>query len=414
LISNECITTARAVAPGFFPLDEELGLQKKSAWTERAREVIVFAGTTGPFTQAPEVLARMSDLRVSASTIRALTESAGEALCLVEAAENERIMRTLPAAKRGAVRQLISVDGVMVPVVGGDWKEVRTLVIGWLTGRINGEVKADHLRYVCRMTEAEKFADWVTAEVHRCGMEHAEVIAAVADGAPWCQGLIDLQVPNAIRILDFPHAVQHLSAVAQAVFGSGTEATSSWLEIQRHALRHGDPETVLTALAALPVAEAKDPDEARIIVDRELAYFTTRRSHIRYAEFAAEDLPIGSGAVESANKLVVEARLKGAGMRWGLDHVNAMVALRALYCSQRWDEGWTAITARQRPRTTRPTVVPQVTTTASPPPPPPLIAQPQTAPSAPKEKMVIDGRPTEYHPWKRRGVTYHPSTRPLA
>ena len=84
-------------------------------------------------------------------------------------------------------------------------------------------------------------------------------------------------------------------------------------------------------------------DEARAEAQKHLAYLEARREQLRYAEFAAAGYPIGSGLVESANKLVVEARLKGAGMHWAPDHVNPLVALRSIACSDRWEETWPCI-----------------------------------------------------------------------
>ena len=59
---------------------------------------------------------------------------------------------------------------------------------------------------------------------------------------------------------------------------------------------------------------------------------------MQYANYLAHGWPIGSGAVESANKLVVEARLKGAGMHWARAHVNPMLALRNAVCNERWGQ----------------------------------------------------------------------------
>ena len=71
---------------------------------------------------------------------------------------------------------------------------------------------------------------------------------------------------------------------------------------------------------------------------------------IRYAEFQAQGYPIGSGAVESANKLVVEARLKGSGMHWARAHADPMLELRTVVCSDRWEEVWPQISQRLRKR----------------------------------------------------------------
>jgi hypothetical protein len=364
-------------------------------WTPRARDAIVRMGTVLPFEQVPSLLASLCGLTVSVSTACAVTEAAGAALCTVVDAELTRLKRDLPDAPRGAKTQQVSVDGAMVPIVGGTWREARTLAIGRVCHDAAGEVTTDELSYFCRMTDAERFAELATVEVHRRGVEHAQVVAAVADGAPWCQGFSDLHVPDAVRILDFPHAVEHLGVVADAAFGEGSDAAATWLATQRHELRHGDPTTVLSAIAALPVDTAPNPDAARTTREREVGYFTTRRKQIAYAEFSARGLPIGSGSVESANKLVVEARLKRAGMHWALSHVDPMLALHGAHCSGQWPTAWIDLCAQQRKRfTPKPAAV---TAPAPVPPAPAAIPPPRLLPTKPK--TMVNGRPTKRHPW---------------
>jgi hypothetical protein len=365
-------------------------------------------GTVLPFEQVPALLANLCGLCVSAS-VRALTEAAGAALCTVVETELARLVRDLPAAPDGAETHLVSVDGAMVPIVGGTWREVRTLAIGRVCHGADATVTTDELSYCCRMLDAERFADLATVEIHRRGVEHARVVAAVADGALWCQSFFDLHVPGSVRILDFPHAVEHVSAVASAVFGDGSDATATWVATQRQALRHGDPQAVLTAIATLPVEEATNPEEARATRDRELGYFRARRDQITYAEFSARGLPIGSGAVESANKRVVEARLKRAGMHWAPDHVNPMLALHGAHCSQQWDPAWSALCQQQR-TPVRPVPAAGVT----PPPPRSPISPTPLRPKA--QKTIVDGKPTAEHPWKR-GLALQrsqPATTPIS
>jgi len=69
---------------------------------------------------------------------------------------------------------------------------------------------------------------------------------------------------------------------------------------------------------------------------------------MQYPQFQAQGWPIGSGIVESGNKLVVEARMKGSGMHWAEAHVNPMLALRNVICSDRWKQEWPKIEARLR------------------------------------------------------------------
>lgn len=92
------------------------------------------------------------------------------------------------------------------------------------------------------------------------------------------------------------------------------------------------------------VVEAGAPGES----GSQLAYLEKREAQMDYPHFLAEQWPIGSGSVESANKLVVEERLKGAGMHWAEQNVNPMLALRNAICSDRWEEVWMQIEQEQR------------------------------------------------------------------
>ena len=355
-------------------------------------------GTQLPFERAADLLARVNGVTVSAASVRRVTEGVGREMAAVAARTVTRLARELPPAPRGAPRQLLSVDGAMVPLVGGEWREVKLAAFGTLTTTRTGEVHARDLSYVAAMADVTSFSHALIGEAHRRGLEHAAVVAAVTDGAAWCQQVIDDHAPHATRILDFPHAVGHLSEVAEAVFGPAAPTAATWLARQRDALREGAPDAVLAALADLPVRGAADPAVARATRDRVLAYLASRRAHIAYATFRSQALPIGSGAVESGNKLVVEARLKGAGMHWAPANIAPMLALRATSCSGRWDETWDSVRAiRRRPRQPSRPLAPVI-----PPPDPPLpLPAIPPPPVATRPKTIVNGRPTADHPWKR-------------
>src|SRR5260370_33006279 len=69
---------------------------------------------------------------------------------------------------------------------------------------------------------------------------------------------------------------------------------------------------------------------------------------MQYPDYQEQGWPIGSGMVESANKHVVQARLKGAGMHWAPEHVNPMLALRGAERNERWPEAWQQSTEHRR------------------------------------------------------------------
>lgn len=398
----------------FSPLDEELelGTATFDPWLV---ESIVLLGTVMPFERVPLVMERLLLVPVGVETARRLTEAVADTQVRREDAEAKRVGATLPMPASGPAVQQLSLDGAMVPLVGGEWAEVKTLVLGEVerTTAADGslEVRTTALSYFSRLTDAETFREVARGELYRRGTAAAGEVCAVQDGAEWQQRFVDYHRPDAVRILDFPHAVEHLATVGRAVFGAGTAALSDWIGVQAHTFKHGDPAPVLATLRTLDLATAVDPEAHRHQTEA-LAYFEKRRAQIAYADFRAQGYPIGSGAVESANKLVVEERLKGSGMHWARASVSPMVSLRALLCSDRWVTEWPATwrahlaaSRHRRPRrTTAPVANPPATTTAPPstPRPPSSLPQPARPASAPPDPpRVIDGRPTAAHPWRK-------------
>lgn len=328
------MSSARPVGPGFSPLDDQLALLP-GQFSPFLVQCIVRLGILMPFEQVPELLAFLTGVHVAPETVRRLTEEAGAAQVTVEMNHLEQLERELPAVPAGAAIQQVSADGAMVSLVHGVWAEVRTLAIGTLEP--DGEEAGGHasdIHYFSRRCSAHDFIRQVALPLHERGTDRADTVVAVTDGADWLQQLIDAHCPDAVRILDFPHAAEYLCKAAQAAFGAGSQEASAWLDTWLHTLKHGSPDLVLAAVRLLPAVT----EEAVAVRESALSYLEKRREQIRYAAFREHGYPIGSGMVESANKLVVEARLKGSGMHWAEHNVTPMVTLRAITCSGQWDE----------------------------------------------------------------------------
>lgn len=389
------------MASGFFPLDEELALLP-GCLTPQLQEALVRLSTHIPsFAKAARELAFFTGTQVHADTARRRTEAAGALLVAYERAEAARIVRDLPAPPPGPDRLVMGVDGAMVPLLHGEWTEVRTLAVGEvLPAQPSPEgpiIQTTNLSYFSRRLESTAFAEAAVGELHRRGIERAGCVAAVVDGAEWCQHFIDLHQPTAVRILDFAHAAEYLSAMGQTIDEEGPLLTATDIARLRHTLKHEGPEDVLKELRALVTAHAHLTE-----LPKQLAYLEKRAAQLAYPQFVASGWPIGSGMVESANKLVVEDRLKGAGMHWAAVHVNPMLALRNAICNDRWEEVWTIIEREQQ----RQMVVQRQTRRArrlaavTPAPPVPAVPAEMEAPAASipaPPPSVAKAR----HPWTR-------------
>ena len=402
----------------FAPLDEELGLLP-GCYSPYVHESVVRLGTWLSFEQVPDAVAWFTQVQVGRETARRLTEQAGAALVEAETAAVERLEQQGPAATAAPVgRYQVSVDGAMVPLVGGAWAEVKTLALGQVEPRA-GEPHTTALSYFSRLADVDTFCRLAQGELYRRGIPFARDVCAVGDGAEWCQTFRSRCCPHALPILDFPHAGEYLSAVSHAMWGVGTPESDCWLATQLHALKHDGPPRVFAALDALPVAESLTPLAAAEKQATAVQYLTTRLAQIQYPTFRAAGYPIGSGVVESANKLVVEARLKGSGRHWARPNVNPMVALRAAACSHRWLLAWTAL-VQQRQADRRQWREQRVAQRR-----PPLAPGPEPSPHLlpPRAQAAVArlpfgrsraGRPSPDHPWRKPFFRRSPTQPALA
>jgi hypothetical protein len=416
------------VGAAFFPLDEELGLGAERL-TPHAHECLVRFGAWMPFQKAAAELAFSLCVVVSEPTARRYAQAAGEAYVDWQTAEVERLERETPEPPAGPEKMFFSVDGAMVPLVGGEWTEVKTMTLGEIPAAVleRGEwvVHSQGHSYFSRVTEASRFRRLALAETHRRGVERAGQIAAVTDGAEWEQGFIDFHCPQAVRILDFPHAAERVSAIGQALWGLESEATQTWLGERLHGLKQEGSDELLAELAGLRTLHPESE-----VVSGNLAYLEKREAHMQYPQYQAQGLPIASGAMESGNKVVVEARLKGADMHWALHHVNPMLALRNILCSDRWEEAWPHILTglrqaqglRKKERRTRrreeeliasalvEVLLTEAEGTASQEPDPPAMASQLEHERV--EPPIRSKSPAPNHPWRRSPIgraTFWPS-----
>jgi hypothetical protein len=408
------------VETGLFPLDDELGLLPGSL-TPHLQASLVRLASWMPFAHAAREVGWLTRAVVSRHVARRLTEAAGAAYVAEQTAAVARLEQQPTAEPTGPAVLQVSADGAMVSLVGKQWVEVKTLAIGTVVHTAAGEGRARELSYFSRRAEHRDFRRLALVETHRRGVGTAGTVVAVMDGADWLQRFIDFHRRDAVRVLDFPHAVEYLTRASHEAFGvtmTATATSKAWLTRQAHTLKHDGPTPVLAALRALPTGAQRDAA---------LAYLESRLPQLQYPTFRAAGYPIGSGIVESANKVVVEDRLKGSGMHWAPQHVNPLLALRTAVCADRWDEAWLQISARlrsadrarrqqrhQRALDRRAACLAARQAEASPPDatqalPLPLAEPTPSSAPRPAPKTIVNGRPTKAHPWNHRFISHEPT-----
>ena len=322
----------------FFPLDEELELLPGHL-APRQQEHLAHLACFMPFGKVAEMMEVLLGVVTNEETVRRLTEEAGSWMEAAQTAEVEASEESEQDLERPLERCVFSADGAMISLVYKQWAETRTVAIGEPQERVNTsgerEIHVGKLSYFSRLADASTFTRLAEVEIRRRRVREATSVAAVMDGADWCQTFTDKHRPDAVRILDFPHAAEHITGLLEALENAGGHFPPKTLERSLHILKHRGPR---------PLLRMADRIETSIVerkgVQEHLEYLRKREALMQYRKFRDSGWPIGSGMVESANKNIVEARLKGTGMHWQRKNVNPMLTLRNAICNNRWREMW--------------------------------------------------------------------------
>jgi hypothetical protein len=284
------------------------------------------------------------------SSLQQLVAEYGGAL--VEAQANEAQAMVKPPAKEEVEiewRQVpqpasetmsVSHDGVMVNIRDEGWKEVKLVSVAAVEQQVNpvsgqAEVKLSQQSYRAGLWDAATFATQHWAETERRGIPKAKRLACVADGAAWIWQLVLMCFSPCFEILDWWHAAQRLWTIAHATFDAAPQA-AAWVEEQQKLWAAGNLRTFFHNVRLLYPRGQPLPDPVR----QAILYLFHQRKRMRYAYFRQLGLPIGSGTVESACKVVVQARMTQAGMRWSRTGAQAILALRCALLSDRWQQTW--------------------------------------------------------------------------
>jgi hypothetical protein len=307
------------------------------------RAIVDFAADE-PFAAVPTKLREHYGFAIGESTIQRIALGHAQAIF-----ETERPSAEFPKTPSRHKTIVAQIDGGMIPVVETDeaqkdkrkgkklvWKEAKIALAhpkGSCTPVYGGGIEGG----------AELAGRRLLDCAIRAGFGSDSRVHAVGDGAPWIEGQVEEQFgEQASYLIDFYHVCEYLSSAAK-VIAPNAAAEKAWMEAQKDALKTGRIDEVLRALA--PHREAPEVSDEKAPARVCHRYLGDRRDHLKYREALAEELPIGSGEIESAHRYVAQKRLKLPGAWWLVEHAEYMLALRINRLNGDWDDYWAALAA---------------------------------------------------------------------
>lgn len=337
---------------GLIPKDKKLDIESTS-FSPGVRRMMARVGAKESFDEGRQDLEELAGIRVTSKEVGRVAEAIGSQVEGIAHRERVQIIRggIIPFVPPTPILY-IAMDGTGVPVVPSETRgrkgkqteiaKTREAKLGAVFTQTAVDAEGHSVRdeasttYVGGIETAEEFGPRIYAEAVRRGLNRAEKVVLLGDGAAWIRGMTEEHFPDAIQIVDLFHALEYLWDVGKLVYGPTGATVKQWFQKQKEELKGGDVEKVIAVIKRLE-PHNKSIAEA---IQKTLSYFEGNIERMRYAEWIQQGLFVGSGVIEAGCKMIVGQRLKQSGMRWTVKGANKIIALRCCQISGRWEEFW--------------------------------------------------------------------------
>jgi len=231
-----------------------------------------------------------------------------------------------------------------------DWREPKLLIVFEMDER--GQMKKGTQPIIDgTFAGPDEIMEVLALRLHQVGAAQAQMVAFRADGAPWIWDRLEwvirrvgLKAKQVSRGLDWCHAVHHISLVLEPVL-EGAERKRVFKKLRKW-LKVGSWRKVVRELLSLTVAAeaAQLPKTSSMWTEIDYLERHGAAGHLDYATYRRRGLPLGSGAIESAIRRVINLRMKGNSIFWKEENAEALLALRGLVLGGRWKATFAQIT----------------------------------------------------------------------
>jgi hypothetical protein len=359
----------RAGGKSLFPLDQALGINGEILMAD-VKETVLYSSAYNTPEESSRMLAKCSFIKLHPTQIKRaiaqasdFTEETGP-----EIMTNVRKKETRPACSDIMV---CSLDGVNVLLNQKGIKQGRpverptrekdspSLYKNAMCGSIShyqlkeGQGKKEphrtETKYIARMPENcyNTFKRDFEEEVKNAESGPSQTKLVITDAHKSISGYLKNNpvFKNYNRIIDFYHACEHLSHLAEALHGKSTGEANDWYSRYREILKGSEKGAVKLIRSAGYYLKNNTYGTTRTKeANRHLGYFKKHKRYMDYSKYKENGWPIGSGVIEAACKSVVKQRMCRSGQRWSIKGGQAILNLRTIVKSERWDNFWSEFT----------------------------------------------------------------------
>lgn len=295
----------------------------------KLQENICLLGQSEVFEDGEKLLKQLVGLNMSGKQIQRVSERYGSCIEEKELASIQK-EEGLQKKKESALTYVM-LDGSMLFTREEGWKEIKVGRVFQADMNIKINKKRNQINrslYICHLGEHTGFLDKMENHI-----ECYKNKICIGDGAKWIWNWAGDKYPAMLQILDLYHALEKLGAFSAIQYVNLQERVI-WTGQQKELLLSNQVVQVIKNVNELTArnAEAQKTKEALI------TYYTNNQSRMMYGTYIEKGYNVGSGAIESAHRNVIQQRLKLSGQRWSKNGAQQIANLRAYHKSDRWGE----------------------------------------------------------------------------
>ena len=315
---------------GFYPVDRLLGLSEEGELSSEMEKRVLDFAVNDVYGECAARWSLHYREPLSENLFRRVAARVG-AQC--ETADQGRLQEALKPRADAADVLVVEVDGSLLPIRGNEpWKEAKVGVTYRHDAKANAPIPKTS-RYVAVVNGLGEFAPVLEEALEVENIDDVGKVVWLGDGATCNWTLADQLCPDAVQILDWHHAVEHAVDCGKVLLGEESPWIPVWQRRAEELLAAGNPEALISeVMDCVPlIPRGRGQRELLDAIENLVRYYRTNGNRMKYRLFREDRLPIGSGAVESAHRHVLQTRMKRAGQRWALRNARRMARLRAAY-----------------------------------------------------------------------------------
>jgi len=291
------------------------------------QDLVAYAGQLNVYGKSNDILERFLGIGISTMQVNKVTDYYGSSC-----AKEEALLQVSLKPMKPKEVLYVEADGSMLFTRDNGWKEVKV-------GRLfksgdcidpNGKQSCiRHSQYYGHLGDSKTFTSRMDTMIDNYQVRPQQLVF-ISDGAPWIRNWVEDSFPQAIAILDYYHALGHLCQFATKVFPDKAER-DKWTNQQKELLLDSNVDGVIDNINMAKVSNMEAANEL-------ISYYESNKKRMDYKYYKTIGAGIiGSGAIESAHRTLIQNRMKLSGQRWSLKGAQNMINLKTVYLNEQWD-----------------------------------------------------------------------------